>query len=64
MIRIKQISGNLQQAIMFDIGLTTQILAPYQADLGKFIYELQMNKAYGNKEVTLGEVKNAIRRQI
>jgi len=64
LIRIRQIASTLQQAIMSDIGLTPQMIAPYQSQLSQFMYEQQVSRALGNTEITLGDVKNAINTQL
>ena len=64
---VQNISMNLQQEILRDLGLDERVFQKYQSDLGIFMQQLMsggMGNVDGVKDMSLEEVKYAIRLQI
>ena len=64
---VQNISMNLQQEILRDLGLDERVFQKYQGELGLFMQQLMMGGAgstEGVKDMSLEEVKYAIRLQI
>ena len=64
---VQNISMNLQQEILRDLGLDERVFQKYQSELGLFMQQLMMGGVGGTqgvKDMSLEEVKYAIRLQI